>query len=110
MPFRLSERTSNSKALSTICRFVLRRVSFRALRTKLSLMSMLVLMESLYTILRYFCACLRAGTDTSSTSGCCYGKDLSGPKEERLGDGNSKALHFASEPDSGEKGTRSSNL
>jgi hypothetical protein len=36
MPFRLSERTSNSKALSTICRFVLRRVSFFALRTKLS--------------------------------------------------------------------------
>src|SRR5260370_35752422 len=58
MPFRLSERTSNCKALSTICRFVLRRVSFRALRTKLSLMSMLVLMELLYTILRCFCASL----------------------------------------------------
>ncbi len=45
IPFRLSERTSNSKALSTICRFVLRRVSFFALRTKLSLMSILVLIE-----------------------------------------------------------------
>ena len=59
MPFRLSERTSNSKALSTICRFVLRRVSFLALRTKLSLMSMLVLIKGLYTIFRYFCASLR---------------------------------------------------
>ena len=43
MPFRLSERTSNSKALSTICRFVFRRVNFFALRTRPSLMSILVL-------------------------------------------------------------------
>lgn len=56
MPFRLSERTSNSKALSTICRFVLSRVSFFALRTKVSLMSILVLMEKLYTNSEYFCA------------------------------------------------------
>ena len=28
MPLRLSDRTSNSKALSTICRLVFRRVSF----------------------------------------------------------------------------------
>src|ERR1700751_2383656 len=75
MPFRLSERTSNSRALSTICRFVLRRVSFLALRTKLSLMSMFVLIESLYTILRYFCAslCSRVplGTLLFSPCYCC---------------------------------------
>src|SRR5450759_3133666 len=55
MPLRVSERTSNSKALSTICRFVLRRVSFRALRIKASSMSILVLlMETGYTI-HHFC-------------------------------------------------------
>src|SRR5215467_5179231 len=43
MPLRLSERTSNSKALSTIWRFVLSRVSLRALRIKSSSMSMFVL-------------------------------------------------------------------
>ena len=35
MPFRLSERTSSSSALSTISRFVFSRVSLRALLTKL---------------------------------------------------------------------------
>src|SRR5215467_4360553 len=50
MLLRSSERTSNSKALSTISRFVFRRVSFRALRIKPSLMLMLVrAIESLYT-------------------------------------------------------------
>jgi len=75
MPFRLSERTSNSSALSTICRFVLRRVSFLALRTKLSSMSMFVLIEWIYTIPRYFCAslCSRVplGTLLFSSSYCC---------------------------------------
>src|SRR5215472_16823910 len=42
MPWRSSERTSNSKALSTISRFVFRRVSFFALRISVSLMFMLV--------------------------------------------------------------------
>jgi hypothetical protein len=37
MSFRLSERTSNSKALSTICRLLLRRVSFLALRTRVAI-------------------------------------------------------------------------
>ena len=50
MLLRSSKRTSNSKALSTISRFVFRRVSFRALRIKPSLMLILVrAMESLYT-------------------------------------------------------------
>src|SRR6266704_1914661 len=40
MPLRLSERTSSSRAASTISRFVLRRVSLRALRTKLSSITM----------------------------------------------------------------------
>ena len=50
MLLRSSERTSNSKALSTISRFVFRRVSFRALRISVSLMLMLVrAMKSSYT-------------------------------------------------------------
>ena len=56
MPLRLSDRTSNSKALSTICRLLFRRVSFLAFRTRSSSMSMLVLMRRLYTILKHFCA------------------------------------------------------
>src|SRR5690242_904729 len=43
MPFRLSERTSNSRAASTISRFVFSPVSFRASRTNLSLISIFVL-------------------------------------------------------------------
>src|SRR6266851_657668 len=51
MPLRLSERTRSSRALSTISRLVLRRVSLRALRTKLSSISMFVLpMPKAYTI------------------------------------------------------------
>ena len=56
MPLRLSDRTSNSKALSTICRLLFRCVSFLAFRTRSSSMSMLVLMRRLYTILKHFCA------------------------------------------------------
>ena len=43
MPLRLSDRTSNSKALATISRLVFRRVNLRAFRTKSSSSSMLVL-------------------------------------------------------------------
>src|SRR6266478_2493842 len=50
MPLRLSERTSSSRAASTISRFVLRRVSLRALRTKLSSITMFVLpINTVYT-------------------------------------------------------------
>src|ERR1700687_1554868 len=43
MPFRLSDRTSNSRALSTISRLVRSRVSLRALLIKLSSITMFVL-------------------------------------------------------------------
>src|SRR6266568_3947990 len=50
MPLRLSERTRSSRAASTISRFVLRRVSLRALRTKLSSITMFVLpINTVYT-------------------------------------------------------------
>src|SRR5271166_2808824 len=50
MPLRLSERTSKSRALSTIWRLVLRRVSLRAFLIKPSSMSIFVLlMKSYYT-------------------------------------------------------------
>lgn len=53
MLLRSSERTSNSKALSTISRFVFRRVSFRALLIKSSSMLMLVrAMQQSYTTFR----------------------------------------------------------
>src|SRR6266436_2816193 len=43
MPFPLSDRTSSRSAVSTISRLVLSRVSLRALRTKLSSISIFVL-------------------------------------------------------------------
>src|SRR6266851_5930490 len=50
MPLRVSERTRSSRARSTISRFVLRRVSLRALWTKASSSSMLVrLIKVVYT-------------------------------------------------------------
>src|SRR5271157_4077551 len=50
MPLRLSERTSKSRALSTIWRFVLRRVSLRAFLIKPSSISIFVLlMKNYYT-------------------------------------------------------------
>src|SRR5712692_9632188 len=59
MPLRASERTSNSRAVATIWRFVLRRVSLRAFRTKRSSISMLVLlMEIVYTDLCNLGVCL----------------------------------------------------
>src|SRR5712671_4223254 len=73
MPFRLSERTSNSRALSTICRFVLRRVSFFALRTKLSLN---VNVRSHRMIIHhswiFLCITLRRSTARDLTLPYCY--------------------------------------
>src|SRR5208282_2403826 len=61
MPFLLSERTSNSKALSTISRFVLSLVSLRALRTNPSSISMFVLpIGKLYTTFCELCVCLNS--------------------------------------------------
>src|SRR5713226_5084200 len=48
MPLRLSERTNNSSALSTIARLVLSLVSLRAFRTNSSFSSMLVLLIDKY--------------------------------------------------------------
>src|SRR5260370_19132357 len=63
MPVRVYERLRSSRARSTISRFVLRRVSLRALWTKASSSSMLVrLIKAVYT------KCRKLGVWSASTN------------------------------------------